>query len=86
LRRSRRSSAVFAKLAAADLVDGLDLGIKPILLGGGIPMLPTPASRLPLRLRAHQVYPKTGGLFLEYDIVRGKKPRRRAAGRGEPSP
>jgi len=43
--------------------------------GGGIPMLPTPASRLPLRLRAHQVYPKTGTLFLEYDVVRGRKSR-----------
>jgi dihydrofolate reductase len=69
---------LFRELAAADLVDGLDLGMMPILLGGGIPMLPTPASRVPLRLRAHQVYPKTGSLFLEYDIVRGKKPRRRA--------
>jgi dihydrofolate reductase len=64
---------LFRELAAADLVDGLDLGIVPILLGGGIPMLPTPASRLRLSLRAHQVYPKTGTLFLEYDIVRGTK-------------
>ena len=61
---------LFRELAAADLVDGLDLGTVPILLGGGIPMLPAPASRLPLRLRAHQVYPKTGTLFLEYDVVR----------------
>src|SRR5688572_25114100 len=61
---------LFRELAAADLVDGLDLGLTPILLGVGIPMLPTPASRLPLRLRAHQVYPKTGTLFLEYDVVR----------------
>ena len=61
---------LFRELAAADLVDGLDLGLTPILLGGGIPMLPTPASRLPLRLRAHRVYPKTGTLFLECDVVR----------------
>jgi dihydrofolate reductase len=74
---------LFRELAAADLVDGLDLGIMPILLGGGIPMLPAPASRLPLRLRAHQVYPKTGTLFLEYDIVHEKKSRRQARTRGE---
>jgi dihydrofolate reductase len=66
---------LFRELAAADLVDGLDLGLTPILLGGGIPMLPPPASRLSLRLRAHQVYPKTGTLFLEYDVVREKKSR-----------
>ena len=64
---------LFRELVAADLVDGLDLGIIPILLGGGIPMLPAPASRLPLRLRAHQVYEKTGTLFLEYDIVRQER-------------
>jgi dihydrofolate reductase len=70
---------LFRELVAADLVDGLDLGLTPILLGGGIPMLPAPAARLPLRLRAHQVYPKTGTLFLELDVVRGKKSRGRAA-------
>lgn len=64
---------LFRELAAADLVDGLDLGVTPILLGGGIPMLPAPASRLTLRLRAHQVYPKTGTLFLEYDVVRAEQ-------------
>ena len=69
---------LFRELAAADLVDGLDLAITPVLLGGGIAMLPTPASRLPLRLRAHQVYPKTGTVFLEYDVVPRKKSRGRA--------
>ena len=62
---------LFRELAVAGLVDGLDLGVMPILLGGGIPMLPPPAARLPLRLRDHQVFPKSGSLFLEYDVVRG---------------
>ena len=78
VRRNRCGSGEAAscfELAAAELVDGLNLGLTPILLGGGIPMLPTPASRLPLRLRAHQVYPKTGTLFLEYDVVPGRKSR-----------
>ena len=61
---------LFRELAEADLVDGLDLGLTPILLGGGIPMLPTTDRRLALHLRAHQVYPKTGVLFLEYDVMR----------------
>ena len=54
----------------ADLVDGVDVAILPILLGGGLPLLPAPGPRLPLTLRAQRVYPKTGTLFLEYDVVR----------------
>ncbi len=41
----------------------------PILLGGGVPLLPSPGPRLPLRLRTQRVYPATGTLFLEYDVV-----------------
>jgi dihydrofolate reductase len=57
------------EMAAAGLVDGVDVAILPILLGGGIPMLPAPAARLPLRLRGHRVYQKTGTVFLEYDVI-----------------
>jgi dihydrofolate reductase len=59
---------LFRQLAQADLVDGVDVAILPILLGGGIPLLPTPGPRVPLRLRAHRLYAKTGTLFLEYDV------------------
>ena len=62
---------LFRALAGAGLVDGVDVAVIPILLGGGIPLLPTPGPRLPLRLRAHRVYPKTGTLFLEYDVHAG---------------
>ena len=61
---------LFRELADAGLVDGVDVAILPILLGGGIPLLPPPASRLPLQLRAHRLYPKTGTLVLEYDVGR----------------
>ena len=60
---------LFRELAQAGLVDGIDLAIVPVLIGGGVPLLPAPADRLPLRLRAHRVYPKTGTLFLEYDVA-----------------
>jgi dihydrofolate reductase len=60
---------LFRNLAAAGLVDGIDVAVIPVLLGGGIPLLPTPGPRLRLRLATHRVYPKTGTLFLEYDIV-----------------
>jgi dihydrofolate reductase len=59
---------LFRQLAQAGLVDGVDVAVIPILLGGGMPMLPTPASRLSLKLRSHRLYAATGTLFLEYDV------------------
>ena len=61
---------LFRELAAAGLVDGVDVAVIPVLLGGGIPLVPPPAPRLPLQLRSHRLYAKTGTLFLEYDVVR----------------
>lgn len=63
---------LFRQLAEAGLVDGIDVAIIPILLGGGIPLLPTPGPRLRLRLRTHRLYSKTGTLYLEYDVSRGE--------------
>lgn len=60
---------LFRQLAEAGLVDGIDVAIIPILLGGGIQLLPSPGPRLSLRLRAHRLYSDTGTLFLEYDVV-----------------
>ncbi len=60
---------LFRHLAEAGLVDGIDVAVIPVLLGGGIPLLPAPGPRLTLRLRQHRLYSKTGTLFLEYDIV-----------------
>jgi dihydrofolate reductase len=57
----------------ADLVDGVDVAVIPILLGGGLPLLAPPAPRLPLKLRAHKLYPKTGIVSLEYDVARGRR-------------
>ena len=59
---------LFRELAEAGLVDGVDVAILPVLLGGGIQMLPVPADRMSLKLRAHRCYSKTGTLFLEYDV------------------
>jgi dihydrofolate reductase len=54
----------------AEEVDGVDVAVIPILLGGGLPLLAPPAPRLPLTLRAHRIYPKTGIVSLEYDRLR----------------
>jgi hypothetical protein len=40
-----------------------------VLLGGGIPLLPSPADRARLELKKHRVYEKTGTVGLEYDIL-----------------
>ena len=62
---------LFRELAHAGLVDGVDVAVIPILLGGGTQLFPSPAARMPLRLRAHRLYRQTGTLFLEYDVHRG---------------
>ena len=61
---------LFRSLLAAGLVDEVSVGLVPVLLGGGIPLLPSPASHARLRLKTHRVYEKTGTVSLEYDIVR----------------
>lgn len=61
--------SLFRSLLAAKLVDAVEVGVIPVLLGGGIPLLPTPAERAKLKLVSHKIYPKTGILFLEYAVV-----------------
>jgi dihydrofolate reductase len=60
---------LFRSLLAAKLVDGVDAAIVPVLLGNGIPLLPSPASQTRLRLRNRRVYEKSGIVALEYDVV-----------------
>jgi len=59
---------LFAELARAGLVDGVDVAIIPIVLGAGVPLMPARGPRVPLTFRAQRLYPKTGTLFLEYDV------------------
>jgi dihydrofolate reductase len=61
---------LFRSLLDAGLVDGIEVGVVPVLLGGGIPLLASPAIRASLKLRGHRVYEKTGTIGLQYDIVR----------------
>lgn len=62
---------LFRNLAEAGLVDGVDVAIIPVLLGGGLPLLPPPGPRISLRLRTHRLFATTGTLFVEYDVRRG---------------
>jgi hypothetical protein len=40
-----------------------------VLLGAGIPLLPSPAPRATLKLASHRLYQKTGTVLLEYDVA-----------------
>jgi dihydrofolate reductase len=58
---------LFRSLLDAGLVDAVDVAVVPVLLGGGIPLLPPPARRAKLALTGHRVY-KTGIVSLEYAV------------------
>ena len=60
---------LFRSLLAVGLVDRIEVAVIPVLLGGGIPLLPSPAGRAKLKLRKQYLYEKTGTIGLEYDIL-----------------
>ena len=61
--------SLFNSLLGLGLVDVVEVAIVPILLGGGLRMLPEPAKQAKLRLTNHKLYEKTGIVLLEYDVV-----------------
>ena len=62
--------ALFRTLLAAGVVDTVEPAVCPILLGGGIPLLPGPAAQAKLSLTGHRLYPKSGIVLLEYAVSR----------------
>jgi dihydrofolate reductase len=68
--------SLFRSLLELRLVDTIEPAIIPVLLGGGIPLLPPPASQVKLKLTGHRVYKKSGIALLEYAIA---YPRRQKA-------
>ena len=61
--------SLFRSLLDSRLVDTVELAIIPVLLGGGIPLLPHPARQTKLKLTKHKVY-KAGTVSLEYEVRR----------------
>ena len=59
--------SLFRSLLESGLVDTVEVGIIPVLLGGGIPLLAPPARQKKLHLTGHKVY-QTGIVSLEYAI------------------
>jgi dihydrofolate reductase len=61
---------LFQSLLAAKLVDTVEIAVVPVLLGGGIQMVPPPISMQKLKLTNHKVYNNTGIVLLEYMLER----------------
>lgn len=60
--------SLFRSLLEIGMVDSIEVAIVPVLLGGGIPLLPAKADRAKLKLVASKVYKKTGTVSLEYAV------------------
>ena len=58
--------SLFRSLLELGLVDSVEVAVIPVLLGGGVPLLPHPVARSRLRLVKHRIYQKTGTVSLEY--------------------
>jgi dihydrofolate reductase len=59
---------LFRSLLDLKLVDEVEIAVLPILLGAGLPFLPSPAIKTHLKLTNHHLFKKTGTLFLNYDV------------------
>ena len=60
--------SLFRSLLELGLVDQVQVGIVPVLLGDGLPLVEHPAQRASLKLTKHRVYAKTGTVLLDYDV------------------
>ena len=61
---------LFRSLLDANLVDTIELGVSPIVLGQGRPFLPSPARSHHLRLTHQESFP-SGLLVLHYEVETG---------------
>ena len=60
--------SLFRSLAEEGFVDTVEVGVIPTILGGGVPLVAEPASRIGLTLEEHRVYKKTGTVSLVYAV------------------
>lgn len=61
---------LFRSLVDAGLVDTVEVAVMPVLLGSGIPLLPSGGS-LTLALADHRVLPESGIVVLSYSVPGG---------------
>jgi dihydrofolate reductase len=67
---------LYRSLQAAGMVDTVEVTVMPVLLGSGIPLLPSPAERVSLELTDHKFH-KSGAVSLTYAVK--PKARRKTA-------
>lgn len=60
---------LFRSLLEQGLVDAVEVTVVPVLLGGGVKLLPEPYDVHKLKLMRHRVYEKTGTVSLEYAVA-----------------
>lgn len=58
---------LFRSMLDQRLVDAIEVAVVPVLLGGGIPLLPPPADRAKLKLVDH-IASETGNVRLTYSV------------------
>ena len=58
-----------AEFLEADLVDGIQMAVCPVVLGSGIPMFGARAPERKFRLANQRVYTKSGIVMLDYERV-----------------
>jgi dihydrofolate reductase len=58
---------LFRLLLEMGAVDTVEVSVIPILLGGGVPLLPHPAQQTKLTLSSHKIY-RSGLVSLIYDV------------------
>jgi dihydrofolate reductase len=63
---------LFRSFLDMGLVDTVEVAVIPVLLGGGIPLLPAPAKKATLKLTGHKVY-GSGIVLLEYSKQHAKE-------------
>jgi dihydrofolate reductase len=60
---------LFRSLLELGLVDQVQVGIVPVLLGEGLPLVEHPTKLARLKLTKHRVYEKTGTVLMDYEVV-----------------
>lgn len=61
---------LFGSLVEAGVVDTVEVGLCPILIGQGVPLLAPVPRTVHLELAEHKVYPRSGMVVLIYNVRR----------------
>jgi len=71
---------LFRSFLDAGLVDSIEVAVMPVVLGGGVPLLPHPARQTTLALTGQRAY-RSGVVSLEYAVKKPRQAERKASSR-----